>query len=93
MRKKKRWSQLRRQATPNVDRFRYVGTGDGRIEFFRHWNRFSWGPLDVDRQVAAGLVRRLNELRGGDINTVGKRLTDQFKAEYDAGQHRPKGGL
>jgi hypothetical protein len=86
--KKERWSKLRRQANPNHNRFSYRGTGDGRVEFYRHNVPFVWGPLDVDRDQAQRLVRRLNELTGGSVERVGRELCDTFKREYDEGRHR-----
>lgn len=90
--KKNRWAQLRRKLDPNHNRFSYRGTGDGRVEFYRHNIPFNWGPLNVDREQARRLVARLNGLTGGAIERIGRGLCNDFKKEYDAGKHRAKEG-
>lgn len=78
MKKKKRWRSAFGGIRP---RFTYAGDTQGKIVFFRNGNPFNWEPLAIDRAAARVLVDQLNELKGKDVNAIGKPLTEKFVAD------------
>ncbi len=83
---KHRHSKARQALTPK--RFHFVTIPDGRAVVFRGQNQFNWGPIDVDRDALRRLIGKLNGLHGTAIERIGRKLCEEFKAEYDAGEHR-----
>lgn len=74
--KKERWNKL--IGTAAGPEFTYRGNGEGLFVFYRGTRAFNWEPLNVTREAARAFVNSMNQLRGKDVERIGRPIAEAF---------------